>query len=165
MEVVGLVASVATLIEATNFVRTTLSDYKKGGKDRDRLLAEVDSLKAVLGRLQTDNHNAKHVNKQEPWLDIVGQLSQKGGTIEQIEDVISEVKLKIERKQGLRGAIVHWTWPFIKEDVDRNIRQMQRLSHNVSIVLQDASLKLTLAINEGVTRIDKVTNKRQNKSI
>lgn len=165
MEAVGLVASVATLIEAANFVRTTLSDYKRGGKDRDRLLAEVDSLKSVLGRLQTDNHNAKQVNKQEPWLDIVGQLSQKGGTVEQIEDVISEVKLKIERKQGLRGAIVHWTWPFIKEDVDRNIRQMQRLSHNVSIVLQDASLKLTLAINEGVTRIDKTTNKRELRSI
>ncbi|KAL8831429.1 MAG: hypothetical protein Q9191_000873 [Dirinaria sp. TL-2023a] len=165
MEAVGLVASVATLIQAANFVRTTLSDYKRGGKDRDRLLAEVDNLKSVLSRLQTDNHNAKRVNKQEPWLDIVGQLSQKGGTIEQIEDVISEVTLKIERKQGLKGAIVHWTWPFIKEDVDRNIRQMQRLSHNVSIVLQDASLKLTLAINEGVTRIDKVTNKRELRSI
>ena len=165
MEVVGLVASVATLVETANFVRRTLSDYRKGGKDRDRLLAEVDSLKTLLDRLKADNENAAKSGKQEPWLDIVGRLSQNGGTLEQIEDVMSEVKLKIERKQGLRGALVHWTWPFVKEDVDRNVRQMQRLSQNVAVVLQDASLKLTLAISEGVTRVDKITNRRELRAI
>lgn len=165
MEVVGLVASVATLVETANFVRRTLSDYRKGGKDRDKLLAEVDGLKTLLDRLKGDNENAAKSGKQEPWLDIVGQLSQNGGTLEQIEDVMSEVKLKIERKQGFRGALVHWTWPFVREDVDRNVRQMQRLSQNVAVVLQDASLKLTLAINEGVTRVDKITNRRELRAI
>ena len=165
MEVVGLVASVATLVETANFVRRTLSDYRKGGKDRDRLLAEVDSLKTLLDRLKADNENAAKSGKQEPWLDIVGQLSQNGGTLEQINDVMSEVRLKIERKQGFRGALVHWTWPFVKEDVDRNVRQMQRLSQNVAVVLQDASLKLTLSINEGVTRVDKITNRRELRAI
>ena len=125
-EALGIIASVATLIEAADFVRRSLGDYRK---DRDRLLAEVDSLKSVLDRLRTDNDSARRWSKQEPWLDIVDQLSTKGGTFEQIDDVISEVRLKVERKQGLRGAIVHWTWPFVKEDVDRNVRQMQRLSH------------------------------------
>lgn len=165
MEVVGLLASVATLIQTANFVRRSLGDYRKGGKDRDRLLAEVDSLESVLNRLQTDNEDAKKLSKQEPWLDIIEQLFRKEGTFEQIEDVISEVKVKVERKQGLRGAVVHWTWPFVKEDVDRNVRQMQRLSHNVSVVLQDASLKLTLAINKGVTRIEKTTNRRELRAI
>ena len=165
MEAVGLVASVVTLIQTADFVRRTLSDSRKGGKDRDRLLAEVDGLKSVLYRLRADGNNALQLSKQEAWLDIVGQLSEKGGTFEQIDDVISEVKHKIERKQGLRGAIVHWTWPFVKEDVDRNVRQMRRLSHNVSIVLQDASLKLTLAINEGVARVDRTTNRRELRAI
>ena len=165
MEPVGFVASVATLIQTANFVRRILSDYKKGGKDRDRLLAEVDSLKSVLDRLKADNENATRSGKQEPWLDIVEQLSRKDGTFEQIEEVVSEVKLKLERKQGLRGAIVHWTWPFVKEDVDRNVRQMQRLSHHISFVLEEASLKLSYAINQGVARVDKTTNRRELKAI
>lgn len=164
-EVIGITASVATLIETADFVRRALGDYRKGGKDRDRLLAEVDSLKSVLDRLRTDNDNARRESKQEPWLDIVDQLSSKGGTFEQIDDVISEVKLKVERKQGLRGAIVHWTWPFVKEDVDRNVKQMRRLSHNVSVVLQDASLKLGFAINEGVARVNKTINRRELRAV
>ena len=165
MEVAGLVASVVTLVQTANFVRRTLSDYKTGGKDRDRLLAEVDGLKLQLDRLKADNENAVKSGKQEPWFDIVSQLSQSGGTLEQIEDVISEVKLKVERRPGLRGKFVLWTWPFVKEDVDRNVRQMQRLSRTVAVVLQDASWRLTLAISESVKRVDKVTTRRETMAI
>ena len=41
-------------------------------------------------------------DKQEPWLDIVGQLSQNGGTL----DVGSYPILKTDRRQGFR-ALVH----------------------------------------------------------
>ena len=165
MEVVGFVASVGTLIEGADFIRRTLDDYRKGGKDRERLLAEVASLKSVLDQLKAGNDQAREDHKQEAWLDVVGQLSGKGGVLERIDDVISEIKLKIERKHGFRGALVQWTWPFVKEDVDRNIRQMQRLSHNVSIVLQTASLKYTSTIHERVTRVEVVTNKRELRAI
>ena len=165
MEVVGVVASVGTLIEGANFIRKTLDDYRKGGKDRERLLAEVTSLKSVLDQLQAGDDQAREEHKQEAWLDDVGQLSSKGGVLERIGDVISEIKLKIERKNGFRGALVQWTWPFVKEDVDRNIRQMQRLSHNVSIVLQTASLKYTSAIHERVARVEVATNKRELRAI
>ena len=107
MEPVGLVASLTTLIGTVIFVRRTLGDYRKGGKDRERLLAEVDSLMSVLDRLRADNNNATRSGKEEPWLDIVDQLSKEGGAFEQIKDVVSEVRLKTERKPGLRGAIVH----------------------------------------------------------
>ena len=165
MEFIGLVASVGTLIEGADFIRRTLDDYRKGGKDRERLLAEVVSLKSVLDQLKAGNDQAREDHKQEAWLDVVGQLSTKGGVLERIDDVISEIKLKIERKHGFRGALVQWTWPFVKEDVDRNIRQMQRLSHNVSIVLQTASLKYTSAIHERVARVEVATNRRELRAI
>ena len=165
MEVVGFVASVGTLIEGADFIRRTLDDYRKGGKDRERLLAEVASLKSVLDQLKAGSDQAREDRKQEAWLDAVGQLSSKGGVLERIDDVISEIKLKIERKHGFRGALVQWTWPFVKEDVDRNIRQMQRLSHNVSIVLQTASLKYTSIIHERVSRVEVATNKRELRAI
>ncbi|KAL8786436.1 MAG: hypothetical protein Q9195_008206 [Heterodermia aff. obscurata] len=165
MEVVGFVASVGTLIEGADFIRRTLDDYRKGGRDRERLLAEVASLKSVLGQLKAGSDQARDDHKEEAWLDVVGQLSSKGGVLERIEDVISEIKLKIERKHGFRGALVQWTWPFVKEDVDRNIRQMQRLSHNVSLVLQTASLKYTSTIHERVSRVEVAANKRELRAI
>ena len=165
MEFVGFVASVGTLIEGADFIRRTLDDYRKGGKDRERLLAEVASLKSVLDQLKAGNDQAKDDHKQEAWLDVVGQLSSKGGVLERIDDVISEIKLKIERKHGFRGALVQWTWPFVKEDVDRNIRQIQRLSKIVSLVLSTASLKYTSAIHERVTRVEMAANKRELRAI
>ncbi|KAL9625538.1 MAG: hypothetical protein Q9160_000249 [Pyrenula sp. 1 TL-2023] len=161
MEFVGLVASVGTLIEGANYIRTTLKDYRKGGQSRDLLFAEVDNLASTLNRLKLEESRARENGKQEAWLDSVGQLSAPGGVLERIDDVISEIKSKVQRKPGLRGVLVQWTWPFIQEDIDRNVRQMQRLSHNVSLVLDEASLKLTLAIHERLTRVDLVTNKRE----
>ncbi|KAF7509316.1 hypothetical protein GJ744_008210 [Endocarpon pusillum] len=165
MEAVGFVASIGTLIQGANYIKRTLDDYRRGGEDRERLLVEVNSLKCVLDRLKADSDKAEKGGKQEAWLDIVGHLSSKGGVLERIDDVISEIKLKIEPKQGLRGGILKWTWPFVKTDVDRNVRQMQHLSHSVSLALQDASLKSTLAINERVTRVDVTTNKRELRTI
>lgn len=161
MEFVGLLASVGTLIEGANYIRTTLKDYRKGGQNRDLLLAEVDNLASVLSRLKIEDYKAKENGKEEAWLDSVGQLSAPGGVLERIDDVIKEIKPKVQRKPGIRGALVQWTWPFLQEDVDRNVRQMQRLSHIVSLVLDEASLKLTLAIHERLTRVDLVTNKRE----
>lgn len=165
MEPVGLTASVLTLISGADFIRRTLDDIKKGGKDRERLLIEIKSLQSVLDRLKAGGDRARASGKQEAWLDIVGPLSSKGGPLECIGDVFSEIKLRIEPKQGLRGAMIHWTWPFVKEDVDRNVKQMQRLSHSVSLAVQDASFKLMMAMNERVTHLDKMTNKHELRAI
>ena len=165
MEAVGLVASIATLIEGADFVRKTLDDYRKGGKDRERLLAEVVTLTSVLAQLKDGDDRATENREQEAWLDIVSPLANKGGVLEHIDDVISEIKLKIVRKPGFRGSLVQWTWPFVKEDVDRNVKQMQRLSQSVSLVLQKASLEYTLSVHERVTRVDVAANKRELRAI
>lgn len=128
MEFVGLVASVGTLIEGVNYIRTTLNDYRKGGRSRETLLAEVENLASVLNRLKTEDYKTSINGKQEAWLDSVGHLSSPGGVLERIDDVISEIRSKIQRKPGFGGTLLQRTWPFLQEDVDRNVRQMQRLS-------------------------------------
>ena len=165
MEAIGFVASIGTLIQGADYIRKTLNDYRKGGRDRERLLTEVNNLKTVLDQLKVGDDQARNIGKQEAWLDSVGHLSSKGGILDQIEDVISEIRLKTQRKPGLRGTIIQWTWPFVQEDVDRNVRQMQRLSQNVSLAVQDASLKFTLAIHERVAHVDTVVNKRELRAI
>lgn len=165
MEAVGLVASIGTLIEGADFVRRTLDVYRKGGKDRTRLLAEVVTLKLVPDQLKAGDDKATENRKEEAWLDIIGPLASKGGVLERIDDVISEIKLKLERKHGFRGSLVQWTSPFVKEDVDRNIKQMQRLWQSVSVVLQKASLQYTLSVHEQITRVDVATNKRELRAI
>lgn len=160
MEPLGFIATVVTLVQAVDYSRRILGDYRKGGKDRERLLGEVNVLQSTLHGLIDGDKKAGENGKQEAWLDLVGHLSKQGGALESIGDVISEITLKIEIRPGFRGAMVRWTWPFVKEDVDRNVKQMQRLTQSVVLALQDASFRLAMTTNEGVTRILKVANKQ-----
>lgn len=165
MEVIGFTASVLTLIHGLDNTRRILSDYRKGGKDRERLLREVSVLQSALVRLKAGDEKARENDKQEAWLDVVGPLSNQGGALECIDDVISEITLKVKPRQGLRGAMMRWTWPFAKEDIDRNVKQIHRLSQSISLVLQDASLRFAIATNEGVTGLVKMTNKHELRAI
>lgn len=98
MEVVGFTASVLTLAQALDYTRKILNDYRKGGQDRERLLLEVSLLQSALDRLKAGDEKARESGRQEAWLDIVGPLASQGGALERIDDVISEIKLKVEHR-------------------------------------------------------------------
>ena len=158
-EPLGLAASIVTLLAVTKKVKVILSDYRKGGKDRERLLREVNHLANTLDRLRVDDEKAEKDGRHEAWLEHVRYLSQRGGTLDDIKDVMSEIRLRIQPKEGFRGALLQKTWPFYKEDVDRNIQKMIGLSQNVSLALETASLKMTVTISGQVSQIHRIIDK------
>ena len=162
-EVVGFVASLSTLIETTFYVAKVLKDIKSGGNERKRLLAQIESLDTLLKRLSNDVPTPDR--EAEAYVDIVGSLKVKGGVFEQIDDVMSEIRTKVDRKRGWRGLAQPFTWPFEKEDVDRNDRQLQRLSLALSISIEEAALKVMLSTKEGVRNLTATTNKRELRAI
>ena len=162
-EVVGFVASLSTLIETTFFVVNVLKDVKSGGKDRKRLLTQIESLNALLKGLCDDIPQPER--EAEAYVDIVGTLKDKGGVFEQIHDVMSEIRTKVEPKRGWRGLAQPFTWPFEREDIERNDRQLQRLSQSISISIQAAALKVNLSTKEGVRSLTTATNKRELRAI
>lgn len=160
-ELIGLSASIVTLLAVAKRLKVILGDYRKGGEDRDRLLREVNCLANTLDRLQVDDEKAKKDGTYEAWLEHVRYLSKRGGTLDDIKDVMSEIRLRIQPKEGFRGALLQMTWPFYKEDVDRNIRKMIGLSQNVSLALETASLKMTFTISGQVSQIYRVIDKSE----
>ena len=160
-EPVGLAASIVTLLAVTKKVKDILSNYRKGGEDRDRLLREVNCLADTLDRLRVDDDNAKNDGRYEAWLEHVRYLSKKGGTLDDIKDVMSEIRLRTQPKEGFRGALLQMTWPFRKEDVDRNIQKLNGLSQNVSLRLQAASLEMTSTISGQVSQIYHTIDQRE----
>jgi hypothetical protein len=165
MEAISVIASVGSLVQGTNYFVKILGSLKNGGKDRKRLLLEVDNLTAVLERLKVAGDSATKSDRQKAGQDILACLSGLGDTLERIDDVICKIKIKIEPKTGFRGSLRKWAWPFYKEDVDRNVNQMQRLSQNVSMAMNVASLKLALDTKEHIANVDAVAKRRELRAI
>ena len=117
---------------------------------------EVNRLADTLDRLRVDDEKAKEDGRYEARLEHVCYLSERGGTLDDIKNVMSEIRLRVKPKEGFRGALLQMTWPFYKEDVDRNIQKMICLSQNVSLALETASLKMTLTISGQVSQIHRI---------
>ena len=135
MEVVGVVASIGSIIELSTKVVSSCHKYitavKSAEKDIIRLRNETESLKQILQSIQ--NGNTQKNGKLLSSPSMARLLEDCFGQLTRLKD-----KLQPRKSTGLRSRLRlrQLKWPFESREADKIISDLQGYKQSVSLCLQ-----------------------------
>lgn len=139
MEVVGLAASIAALINVTAKTIKYLNSVTEASDDRLRLSAETSSLLPLLIDLQ---NQVNRRSNGEAWFDCVRSLGVKNGPIDQLREALVQLteKVKLKSKSGLKNLTRAFVWPFDQDYCDGMLAKIERAKSRISLAVQQDTL-------------------------
>ncbi|KAH0556173.1 hypothetical protein GP486_005895 [Trichoglossum hirsutum] len=150
LTVVGFVASVIQLINATTRTILYINDVKDASKDRAKLAREVTSLLALLTDLR---YRAEAAKSTDPWFANVRSLGEKGGPLEQFEEAIDDLERKLKPDNSWKKFGKPFLWTFDKNEINRIITKIERLKASISLALQNDHFALSQVVRDDVAGI------------
>lgn len=151
MEAVGLVASLAQLINITAKTIKYLNSVKEASKERASLYQEASSLLPLLVRLQTQINEAKQF---EPWFDCVRALGVENGPLDQLREALVALTKKLKPKSGVEKAVRAFIWTFDNAYCESILQKIERVKSMAALALQGDTFKLAQAIKADTAGID-----------
>lgn len=137
MDPVSATASIIALIDGTYHLVEFLSDFKDGGKERMKLLAEVSNMACTLDSLR---------EKLDQNLPTAGLLTliRPGGPLDQCTSIVVTLTKELAPKDATAGRTVQrLRWSFKKEDVYHTVEQLHRIQATIA-------QQITLAVTEQI---------------
>ena len=135
---IQLIASAESLADGAFKLVSIIKTMKQGGKQRLRLLNEVNSLWMVLtlviGHLEIEEENFS-----ESLLMTVVTLNEDNGIFDQIRKLLEDLQIRLQPMTGRHKVIQNIRWPFDKFDVETSIAQVNRLKDSVNLVFTSSS--------------------------
>ncbi|KAI9812564.1 MAG: hypothetical protein M1827_004553 [Pycnora praestabilis] len=147
---VGLIASVAQLIETTAKVVQYLNDVTNAPKERATLALEATNLLALLTNLR---YRLEEANATDPWYAGVRSLAVKNGPLELFKRAMEEMVSKLKPEKGARKFGKMMIWPLDKKDIKEMLGDIERMKSTVNLVLQKDQFTLSLSIKDDVGEI------------
>ena len=144
MDPVSLLASVEAIAEGAFQIISYINTVKEGGKQRMRILTELNSLWMVL-KLVEAHFETEDEELDQTWIKAIAVLSEDSGLFDQIGEILESLNKKLQPKMGFRKAIQSVRWPFDKPEVDTLVSQLDRLKNGINLALTSTS---ALAIRE-----------------
>ncbi|KAI9794892.1 MAG: hypothetical protein M1816_003022, partial [Peltula sp. TS41687] len=151
-EAVGLVASIATLLQVSTTVVGYVTDVKDASKERKRLLDELSSTSCFLYMLQGRAVQAE-AGKGE-HLDTIRSLNLPNGPLAQFKSALERLVKKLAPTVGLmKGVGKALAWPFKKDEIKDILGVIERSKTHFTLALQGESLELSRAIKSDIAGI------------
>lgn len=139
MEVIGLSAGLATLIEVTTKTIKYLNRVREASHDRWTLSVETTSLLPLLIDLR---NQVDQESNGEAWFDCVRSLGAENGPMDQLREALVQLtqKLKPKPKGGLKDLTRAFIWPFDKVYCEEILRKIERVKNIISLAVQRDTL-------------------------
>ncbi|KAF2816569.1 uncharacterized protein BDZ99DRAFT_375553 [Mytilinidion resinicola] len=156
---IGLVASVAQLIDATIKVVQYSNGIKNASKDQARLAVEASSLLSLLMSLRYDLENMK--TEEDPWFAGIRSIAAHKGPLEQFSEMMEELAAKLLRPAtGVKRLASKLLWPLEKKELDEVLERTERIKTMIALAYERDDFALSLAIkvdlNDVSDRVDGV---------
>lgn len=137
--VIGLVASIGTLVSATISVIEYLNTIKNAPKESRGFLHEVLSLVVILDTLRS---KVRDTDPTAPWVKQVCLLAADEGPLDQFKIAIDQLEAK--RKTGSKVQIFGRTiiWPLTKTEISEVLVKVERLKSTIEIALHHDQLSV-----------------------
>jgi len=139
-EVVGLAASIASLVELAFKVVGYFNAVKGGEGEKGRLRDEISSASFLLLMLK-DRTSPNSPNA--PSLQTMTALASRHGPLNQFKECLELVADKIAGCNGeglLRSAVTSMSWPFKKSEITQLLASLERQKALFNLALQDDHL-------------------------
>ncbi|KAL8638697.1 MAG: hypothetical protein Q9226_008971, partial [Calogaya cf. arnoldii] len=134
MEVVGLLASIAQLINLTAKTIKYLNSVKDASEDRSRLLQETTSLLPLIVKFQGQVEEA-NTNSDVPWFDCVRSLAIENGPLYQLRVALEQLAKRLKPKTGLKNVAHAFVWTFDKDYCEAILIRIERVKSAISLAL------------------------------
>jgi hypothetical protein len=132
--IVGFIASIVQLIDATSKVVKYLNSVADAPKDRVALAREASGLLPLLIDLR---HRVEESRPTDPWYAGVRALGGDAGPLEQLRERLEKLARKLKPKGGVKKVGMALRWTLDKSDIDSNISGIERLKSLVNLSLQN----------------------------
>ena len=132
--VVGLLASVAQLIDVTSKVVNYLNNVKDAPKDRVKVLREATGLLLLFTDLSCRLDET--TSTTDPWFAGLRSLGGEGGPLMEFKSAMEGIADKLAPAtsgMNIRRAI---RWPFDKKEIEAILSRIERLKSLVGLALQ-----------------------------
>lgn len=157
---IGLVASLAQLIDATTKVLGYLNDVKNAPRARGRLSLETANVLTLLIRLHLRVEDARSPN--QVWFSSLKALTEPpSGALIHLEDAYRDLTEKLKPSSSIT---VRLRWHFDKKDVDSIQGRIKRAQDMISLALQDDTLQFLQAIKEDTAKLSGIESTMRNAS-
>jgi hypothetical protein len=130
---IGLIASLAQIIDATTKVLRYLNDVKNAPKARAQVAQEASLLLALLTSLR---YRLEDANAKDPWVQGVLTLGMASGPLDQFREALEALAAKLQGSGTAKSVGKALIWHFEKKDVDELLRRMERLKSFIGLALQ-----------------------------
>lgn len=121
-EIIGLTASITTVLKTAQMVISFLHTVKGASKDCNNILVEHSS---VNGNLYFLNGLTASADSKETWFRTIKSLDAPQGPLEQFSSALEQLAAKLEPVASKKAAST-FIWPFKKEQVAELLRSIER---------------------------------------
>lgn len=130
MEGLAAIKAAGELIKFSSKVISYVKDVKNAGKERDRLLNEIEGTKKVLEDLEVKANS-------EDWKAVMDALNASHGPFEQFRTELQNVEKKLTTSDGTLAKLI---WHFTKQDVKKILDTINRIKELFILALQNKHL-------------------------
>ncbi|OAL24496.1 hypothetical protein AYO22_05285 [Fonsecaea multimorphosa] len=145
--VLGLVSSIAGLIETTVKIISYVNDVQNAPTERAQLARHASSLLAMLTDLRYRVEEAKSTS--DAWFTALRGLGVSGGPLDQLRDQLELLATKLDPPRGrLQRVGRALTWTLDKKEIEKILEQIEHVEMLVMLALQNDHFKLSLEMKQ-----------------
>ena len=133
-EVLGLAASIISVIQITGTAIQYLNDVKGATEDRTILLIEIGSTRGILDMLK---NLAESEQSGEQWAMTIQSLSVPSGPLEQFSKALERLISKLKPASGMMKGVKALTWSFKKEEIKEILSTIERQKTFFNLAMQN----------------------------
>jgi hypothetical protein len=135
---VGLVGSIARLIDITVTVIGYINQVKHAEADREKLALEITSLLGLLTFLRC---RLEEANSTDPWFIGIRSLGSENGLLDQFVKTMEELEDKLNPK-NVTGKLkkMNLFWPLGRKEAEGTLAKIEQLKSSIGLHLQGDSL-------------------------
>ena len=139
--VLGLVASIVQLIDATSKVIKYINEVKDTPKERETLAQEAANLMPLLMTLKQ-----RASSSDESWFSAVRLLGVPEGPVPQLQTAMEQMGTTLKKRRKRRGGDL--LWPSDEKECIVILSKIERMKSLIALALQDDHFKLSLALKK-----------------
>jgi len=131
--VIGLIASLAQLIDVASKTLRFLNNIKNAPKDRAQVAQEASLLLALLTSLR---YRLEEADAQDCWVQGVLTLGMANGPLDQFKDALESLATRLHSSGTGKSVGKVLAWHFERKEIDELLGKMERLKSYIHLALE-----------------------------
>lgn len=133
VSIIGLIASLAQLIDAASKTLRYLNNVKNAPKARAQVAQEASLLLVLFTSLR---YRLEDTDAQDCWVQGVLTLGTANGPLDQFKEALESLATRLHNSGTGKSVGKTLMWHFEKKEIDELLGKMERLKSSINLAVQ-----------------------------